>query len=96
MAELTAKLFYCADALVSKVKFVQQAMYLLTNWYPCHELRAAWACERYEEISGAIAPILQVGTSLGQENDDPFRLTLARELGHDRVDVVTAYIGARP
>ncbi|MEY4219212.1 MAG: hypothetical protein RL686_1719 [Pseudomonadota bacterium] len=32
----TAKLFYCADALVSKVKFVQQAMYLSTNWYPCH------------------------------------------------------------
>jgi len=61
-----------------------------------HELRSAWACERYEEISGAIAPILQAGTSHGQENDDPFRLTLARELGHDRVDVVAAYIGARP
>lgn len=61
-----------------------------------HELRAAWACERYEEISGAAAPILQAGTSLGQKNDDPFRLTLARELGHDRIDVVAAYIGARP
>lgn len=61
-----------------------------------HELRAAWACERYEEISGAVAPILQAGPSSGQQNDDPFRLTLARELGHDRVDVVAAYIGARP
>ncbi len=28
-----------------------------------HELRAAWACERYEEISGATAPILQAGIS---------------------------------
>lgn len=61
-----------------------------------HELRAAWACERYEEMSGETAPILQAGTSPGQQNDDPFRLTLARELGHDRVDVVAAYIGARP
>jgi hypothetical protein len=61
-----------------------------------HELRAAWACERYEEISGAAAPVLQQGASLGQGNDDQFRLTLARELGHDRVDVVAAYIGARP
>lgn len=61
-----------------------------------HELRAAWACERYEEMSGATAPVLQTGTSLGQNNDDPFRLILARELGHDRVDVVAAYIGARP
>lgn len=61
-----------------------------------HELRAAWACERYEEMSGATAPVLQTWTSPGQNNDDPFRLTLARELGHDRVDVVAAYIGARP
>ncbi len=61
-----------------------------------HELRAAWACERYEEMSGTTAPILQVGTSPGQQNDDPFRLTLARELGHDRIDVVAAYIGVRP
>lgn len=61
-----------------------------------HELRAAWACERYQEISGATAPVVQAGTSLGQENDEQFRLTLARELGHDRIDVVAAYIGARP
>ena len=60
-----------------------------------HELRAAWACERYEEMSGATAPVLQTGASLGQKSDDPFRLTLARELGHDRVDVVAAYIGVR-
>jgi len=61
-----------------------------------HELRAAWACERYEEISGVTAPVMQEGKSLGQQNDDQFRLPLARELGHDRVDVVAAYIGARP
>lgn len=60
-----------------------------------HELRATWACERYDEISGATAPVLQPGVSVGQENDGQFRLTLARELGHDRIDVVAAYIGAR-
>lgn len=61
-----------------------------------HELRAAWACERYEEMSGGVAPVLQAGTSPGQKNDEQFRLNLARELGHDRIDVVAAYIGARP
>jgi integrase len=61
-----------------------------------HELRAAWACERYEEMSGETAPILQAGGSPGQKNDDLFRLALAGELGHERVDVVAAYIGARP
>lgn len=60
-----------------------------------HELRAAWACERYEEMSGETAPVLQAGSSPEQQHDDPFRLALARELGHDRVDVVAAYIGAR-
>jgi hypothetical protein len=60
-----------------------------------HELRAAWACERFKEISGATAPVLQEGAPLGHD-DDQFRLALARELGHDRVDVVAAYIGARP
>jgi len=61
-----------------------------------HELRAAWACERYEEMSGETAPVLLAGSSPEQQHDDPFRLALARELGHDRVDVVAAYIGARP
>jgi hypothetical protein len=61
-----------------------------------HELRAAWACARYAEISGEIAPVLPVGAPISQENDEQFRLTLARELGHDRVDVVAAYIGAWP
>jgi hypothetical protein len=61
-----------------------------------HELRAAWACARYAEISGEIAPVLPVGAPISQENDEQFRLALARELGHDRVDVVAAYIGAWP
>jgi hypothetical protein len=61
-----------------------------------HELRAAWACDRYEEMSGTTAPILQAVTSPGHEIDDQVRLTLARELGHDRIDVVAAYIGTWP
>jgi hypothetical protein len=61
-----------------------------------HELRAAWACGRYTEMLGEISPLLQQATSAVQQNDDPVRLALARELGHNRVDVVAAYIGARP
>lgn len=58
-----------------------------------HELRAAWACDRYREISGSNAPILQALCSPQSQNDAPYRLALARELGHDRIDVVAAYIG---
>ena len=46
--------------------------------------------------SEALRTEVQEGKSLGQQNDDQFRLNLARELGHDRIDVVAAYIGARP
>ena len=60
-----------------------------------HDLRAARACERYEEMSGLPAPVKQAGPSPGREADYQVRLKLARELGHDRVDVVSAYIGAR-
>lgn len=61
-----------------------------------HDLRAARACERYEEMSGFPAPVKQAGPSPGREVDYRVRLNLARELGHDRVDVVSAYVGARP
>lgn len=61
-----------------------------------HELRAAWACERYLQEAGCPAPVM-----LGDQIADPAvdavaRRIIARELGHDRIDVVAEYIGARP
>ncbi|NNA11773.1 integrase [Pseudomonas lundensis] len=61
-----------------------------------HELRAAYACERYEQITQHRAPIN--GGECGQLNqrlDREARRQIGYELGHGRIDVVAAYIGGR-
>lgn len=59
-----------------------------------HELRAAYACERYEQITQHPAPInggkcCQVDRNIDREA----RRQISFELGHGRIDVVAAYIG---
>lgn len=61
-----------------------------------HELRAAYACERYEQITHHPASIngahcYQLDRCLDQEA----RAQISYELGHGRTDVVSAYIGGR-
>ncbi|MNF00747.1 hypothetical protein D3C80_1996250 [compost metagenome] len=61
-----------------------------------HELRAAYACERYKQLTGHAAPIND-GTCF-QENREPdqtARQQIGLELGHNRTDVIAAYIGGR-
>ncbi|PVZ29636.1 integrase domain-containing protein [Pseudomonas sp. CC120222-01a] len=61
-----------------------------------HELRAAYACERYKQITQHRAPInggqcCQVDKNLDREA----RRQISYELGHGRIDVVAAYVGGR-
>ncbi len=61
-----------------------------------HELRAAYACERYKQITHHPASIngghcYQLNRHLDQEA----RVQISYELGHGRIGVVSAYIGGR-
>jgi integrase len=61
-----------------------------------HELRAAYACERYEQLTGHAAPVngghcYRIDCDLDQQA----RQQISHELGHNRIDVVSAYIGGR-
>jgi integrase len=61
-----------------------------------HELRAAFACERYEQITQHRSPIN--GGDCRQLDfclDHDARRQISYELGHGRIDVVAAYIGGR-
>ena len=61
-----------------------------------HELRAAFACERYEQITLHPAPINDGHCyQLERRLDQEARMQISYELGHGRVDVVSAYIGSR-
>ena len=61
-----------------------------------HELRAAFACERYEQITHHLAPINGGRCRrLDPRLDREARLQISYELGHGRIDVVSAYVGGR-
>ncbi|AVE08143.1 integrase [Pseudomonas palleroniana] len=61
-----------------------------------HELRAAYACERYEQLTGFAAPVNGGhGHREDRELDRQARQQISHELGHNRIDVVSAYIGGR-
>ena len=61
-----------------------------------HELRAAYACERYEQITQHPAPINDGHCyQLDRRLDQDARLKISYELGHGRIGVVATYIGGR-
>jgi hypothetical protein len=58
-----------------------------------HELRAAYACERYQQLTGYPAPVMTNGIRTAPlDADRQARIVLAQALGHNRVDVISAYV----
>lgn len=59
-----------------------------------HDLRAAFACQRYETLAGHAAPCTGAAIQ-DRDRDAAARLAVAEELGHSRIDVVAEYVGGR-
>lgn len=59
-----------------------------------HELRSAYACDRYNQFTGSPAPVIS-GKVGDRKLDRIARETIAKELGHGRIDVVAEYVGGR-
>ena len=59
-----------------------------------HDLRAAYACERYESLAGHAAPCTGAAIQ-DKDRDAAARMAVAEELGHGRIDVVAEYVGGR-
>lgn len=57
-----------------------------------HDLRAAWACERYKELTGHDAPVCG-GQPPDKATDLAAREKISAELGHGRPEVTDAYLG---
>ena len=83
------------DFIQGTVRPVRDLLHML-NLKGFHELRAAYACERYEQITHYPAPI-NGGRCYQHDRqlDQDVRMQVSDELGHGRIDVVSAYIGAR-
>jgi hypothetical protein len=59
-----------------------------------HDNRSAYACHRYEQITGHPAPVVAGHRAAERAIDTVAREIIAHELGHNRIDVVAAYIGS--
>jgi len=59
-----------------------------------HDFRAAYACDRYQEVTGHAAPCVVGRRIVDKAIDQSARKTIAQELGHGRTDVVAAYVGS--
>lgn len=62
-----------------------------------HDLRAAYACTRYQEISGCVAPRNQSDPLLLASPcaDTHAREIITGELGHGRIEIVSSYVGRK-
>ena len=58
-----------------------------------HDLRAAYACERYKQLTGSAAPVIAGRRIADPDIDHYAREVIAQELGHARPDVAASYIG---
>lgn len=59
-----------------------------------HDLRASYACARYQDMTGSAAPVF-TQLIVNRELDWKARGLIGRELGHEREDVVSSYVGGR-
>lgn len=60
-----------------------------------HDLRAAYACERYRQITGRPAPVLTGNKRTADKIEDQnARRIIALSLGHGRPQVLQSYIGS--
>ncbi len=62
-----------------------------------HNLRVFYACRRYREITGCVAPCNRVVGDLiaTHELDEQARKIISIELGHSRIQIVSSYIGRK-
>ena len=58
-----------------------------------HGLRHEYAGDRYEALAGVAAPV-RGGTATDPATDEHARLEVAKELGHSRPQIVSAYCGS--
>lgn len=58
-----------------------------------HDLRAAYACERYTAMTKCPPPVVADRSLADRATDRETRMILALELGHRRLNVTSSYIG---
>lgn len=86
-----------ADQTYSQFKSQAYRAFYAAGGSHFHDLRAAYACDRYQELTGCKAPVLRNSNDEkpSRGDDRAARLIISRELGHHRIEVVNEYVGGR-
>lgn len=94
---------HAGNVIPREMSFAEWRNYAVATWQVVsrthdlsgfHDLRASYACERYQDLTGQPAPVVGDGRTATKDVDQAARLTIAQELGHGRADVVAAYVGS--
>jgi integrase len=59
-----------------------------------HDLRVAFACRRYFELTGTLPPCDGAVEKIDQDKDIRARLLISAELGHSRINITNSYLGS--
>lgn len=86
-----------ADQTYSQFKNQAYKAFYTAGGSHFHDLRAAYACDRYQELTGCKAPVLRKSDDVkpSRGDDRAARLIISKELGHHRIEVVNEYVGGR-
>ena len=84
----------CLPDFLSAVRHYSGAVLKKHGLNNRHDLRAAYACERYQQITDCSAPVIAGKRECLKSVDRKAREEIAQELGHHRTDVVASYLGS--
>jgi len=85
---------------MSLAQFLRHANYIAKPIFQAagirsfQDLRSSYACQRYEALTGQVAPVFSCPSLVPQIEDLAARRVISQELGHGRIDVVASYVGA--
>ena len=77
----------------SKLTYDWNIVSEIMNLGGLHDIRSAYACKRYQDITRHPAPVISGCVLVRKKLDKVARKIISRELGHQRISVVAAYIG---
>lgn len=74
------------------LRSAREIVHEITGDRGLHDLRAAYAAERYEQLTSVAAPVL-TDERAPKEIDREARMIIAHELGHGRWEITNEYLG---
>ena len=94
---------HCKNLIPTQSNYIQWRNHAYNQWtlatadssiHGFHDLRAGYACDRYSTITNGAPPLLNRYRSVDKQLDKKARAIIAKELGHNRIDILVSYIGS--